>query len=125
MNDYSRLICVPSSVGDPEMVGKVLEMLGYYSTEYVYPAYYDDLMNSKVVRDAESIEMLDIVFNSVVCDGGMSYFGLNGKGLEAMMYYVSRTLSKGKNEFASFYAKNEEKAQAEIDKFYESITSEG
>ena len=41
------------------------------------------------------------------------------------MYYVSRTLSKGKNEFASFYAKNEAKAQAEIDKFYESITSEG
>lgn len=121
INDYSRLMCMPITVSDPEMAGKVFEMLGYYTEEYVYPAYYEGLMNNKVVRDDESIDMLGIIFDSVVCDGGMSYFGLNAGGMQSIMYYVSTKLSKGDKDFASFYASVESKAAGEIDSFYDSI----
>jgi hypothetical protein len=121
INDYSRNICIPVAVKDSGMVGKTLEMLAYYSDLYVYSAYYDTLLTGKVVRDRESIEMLDIISNSVVFDGGMTYFGLNGGGIENIMYYVSRQIyGKKKNDFASFYSKNADKAIGEIDDFYAS-----
>ena len=121
INDYSRLLCVPVTVADPDMAGKVCEMLGYYTEEYVYPAYYGSLMEGKVARDEDTIEMLDMIFDSVVYDGGMSYFGLNGGGMQNLLYYVSTKVSNGDNNFASFYASQAEKAQKEIDEFYESI----
>ncbi len=121
INDYSRLICIPVTVADLEMAGKVCEMLGYYTEEYVYPAYYESLLEGKVARDEDTIEMLDTIFDSVVYDGGMTYFGLNGGGMQNLLYYVSTKVSNGDNDFASFYAKQAEKAQKEIDTFYESI----
>lgn len=121
INDYSRLICIPVTVEDPEMAGKVCEMLGYYTEEYVYPAYYGSLMEGKVARDADSIEMLGMIFDSVIYDGGMSYFGLNGGGMQNLLYYISQKVINGDHDFASFYAKQSEKAQNEIDAFYESI----
>lgn len=121
MNDYSRLLCIPVTVAEPEMVGQTCEMLGYYSEEYVYPAYYGSLLEGKVARDEDTIEMLSLVFDSVIYDGGMSYFGLNGGGMQSLLYYVSTKVANGDNNFTSFYTAQAEKAQKEIDTFYESI----
>lgn len=121
INDYSRLLCIPVTVAAPEMVGQTCEMLGYYSEEYVYPAYYGSLLEGKVARDEDTIEMLALIFDSVIYDGGMSYFGLNNGGMQSLLYYVSTKVAKGDNNFASYYATNAEKAQKEIDTFYESI----
>ncbi len=122
INDYSRNLCIPVTVSDPEMVGKVCEMLAYYSDEFVYSSYYDGLLNGKIVRDEESIRMLDIIFDSVIFDGGMTYFGLNGGGMQNLMYFISTQIAKGKGDFASYYEKNYEKAANEIAEFYDSIS---
>ncbi len=122
--DISSFISIPSSVSDPEMVGKTLEMLNFYSEELVLPTYYDIQLNSKSVRDEESIEMLDFIFNGIYCDAGRTYFGLDNNNMFNLVYSVSHYLyKKNTSEFASFYAKNEKGAQRCLDNFYKAVES--
>ena len=117
--DISAFISIPSSVGDPEMVGKTLEMLNYYSETLVLPTYYNISLNMKSVRDEESIAMLDLIFNDIYCDAGRTYFGLDNTSMFNLVYSISHYVyKKGTGEFASFYAKNEKGAQKCLDTFY-------
>ncbi|MCQ2432602.1 MAG: hypothetical protein MJ175_08370 [Clostridia bacterium] len=72
---YSRiaslLMCfVPSTISDPDMVGACLEALCSESHASLIPTYYDVMLGSKLSRDEESVEMLDIIFANRVCDHG-------------------------------------------------------
>lgn len=120
--DISAFISIPSSVGDPEMVGKTLEMLNYYSETLVLPTYYNISLNMKSVRDEESIAMLDLIFNDIYCDAGRTYFGLDNTSMFNLVYSISHYVyKKGTGEFASFYAKNEKGAQKCLDTFYQTV----
>lgn len=122
--DISSFVSIPSSVSDPEMVGKTLEMLNFYSEELVLPTYYDIQLNSKSVRDEESIEMLDFIFNGIYCDAGRTYFGLDNNNMFNLVYSISHHVyKKNTGDFASFYAKNVKGAQKCLDKFYESVAA--
>ena len=122
--DISSFISIPSSVADPEMCGQTLEMLNFYSRELVLPTYYDISLNTKSVRDEESIQMLDLIFNDIYCDAGRTYFGLDNSSMFNLVYSVSHYVyKKNTAEFASYYAKNEKGAQKCIDKFYDAVAS--
>jgi len=70
------LLGVPKSADDLERVSIILEALAAESKYTLQPAYYDVALQRKYVRDDESGEMLDIIFNSRVYDiGGMYSFG--------------------------------------------------
>ena len=120
--DISAFISIPSSVSDPEMVGKTLEMLNFYSREEVLPTYYEIQLNSKSVRDEESIEMLDLIFNGIVCDAGRTYFGIDNGSMQNLVYSISKHVYGKKTvDFASFYAKNVKGAEKCIDIFYRAV----
>ena len=122
--DISSFISIPSSVADPEMVGQTLEMLNFYSRELVLPTYYEISLNAKTVRDEESIQMLDLIFNDIYCDAGRTYFGLDNNNMFNLVYAVSHYVyKKSSGDIASLYAKNEKGAQKCIDKFYEAVAS--
>ncbi len=122
--DISSFISIPSSVSDPEMCGQTLEMLNFYSRELVLPTYYDISLNTKSVRDEESIQMLDIVFNDIYCDAGRTYFGLDNSSMFNLVYSVSHYLyKKGTGDIASYFAKNEKGAQKCLDNFYKAVES--
>jgi len=122
--DISSFVSIPSSVADPEMVGQTLEMLNFYSRELVLPTYYEISLNAKTVRDEESIQMLDLIFNDIYCDAGRTYFGLDNNNMFNLVYAVSHYVyKKGTGDIASLYAKNEKGAQKCIDKFYEAVAS--
>ena len=55
------------------MVGTVTEALAYYGEKDVSPAYFDVTLMGKTCRDAESCDMLDIVFDNVIYDIGYYY----------------------------------------------------
>lgn len=96
--NWSGFMCVPLTVADPEMVGAVIELLGYYNEKYVNPAFYDVLLGQKVSRDERSIEMLDIIFKGSVYDLGVN-LGLYG--------ITSSCVEKATStEFSSYYEKN-------------------
>jgi ABC-type glycerol-3-phosphate transport system substrate-binding protein len=122
--DISSFISIPSSVSDPEMVGQTLEMLNFYSRELVLPTYYDISLNTKSVRDEESIQMLDIIFNDIYCDAGRTYFGLDNGAMFNLVYSVSHHVyTKKTGDIASHFAKNQKSAQKCIDNFYKAVDS--
>ena len=105
--DLSSLMCMPASVADPEMAGTVTDVLSFYSMITTIPAYYDELLGSKLTRDEESVEMLDIIFNNIVYDAGMNYFGLDGSFGYYMVYALPQVCQQPKFAFESYFERNE------------------
>ncbi len=70
---HSAFICVPAVCEDVETVGAIIELLGYHSENILTPAYYDKTLNGTYIRDDESKDMLDIIFNNRIYDVGHLY----------------------------------------------------
>ena len=107
-------LAVPSTA-DPEISGAVLEAMAYESRYTLLPAYYDVMLKNKVSRDSDSEDMLNIIFNNKTYDlGGIYDFG----GIVGELMYHTMTF---KRTMASFYEKNENKANKDINKLIDSI----
>ena len=70
---HCQFLCVPELVKSYERSGIVLEALAYQGKKLLTPAYYDQTLIGKSVRDEESVAMLDIIFASRVFDVGIYY----------------------------------------------------
>ncbi len=67
---YYNAPIIPVTNSRLELTGAVLEYFNWASSETVIPAYYDTVLYGKVIRDDESREMLDIIFDARVVDIG-------------------------------------------------------
>jgi hypothetical protein len=95
---------------DLERTGIILEALAAESYYTVRPAYYETSINSKFLRDEESIEMLDIILQTRVFDLAACYgFG----GLSGILENMYRPK---KREFVSTYEKQKNAYQSAVDK---------
>ena len=65
---------VTSAVKDDqkEIMGQMLEAYAILSHQYVKPAYYDIMLTSRNVHDAESAEMMDLMFSNRIYE--MSFY---------------------------------------------------
>ncbi len=70
---YSGMICVESTIEDKSYVGTVLESLAYEGMVQTTPVYYEYLLKGQFIRDDESGDMLDIIFNQRCFDLGIYY----------------------------------------------------
>ena len=52
------------------MTGVILEAMASDSAQHLVPAFYETLLKSKLARDNDSEEMLEIVFGNRVFDWG-------------------------------------------------------
>jgi hypothetical protein len=69
INNYrDSILAVFSTAGDPAKVSAAIELLSYYSYYEVYPLFYEVVIQGRGTRDAESMEMLDIIFESRTYD---------------------------------------------------------
>ncbi len=121
--DWAGFMAVPSGTTDPDMVGEVMELLSYYGSEDVIPAYCDILLDGKLVRDPESRTMLNMIFDGLVIDAGMSYFALEAypepiRVLWQLPYLISKGETSG---FASVLATYEEGAIYKIENFNKTV----
>ena len=65
---------VPISNPDPEMASVILEALASGSAKWVFPAYYENHIQGRTLRDSDSVEMLEIVRSTRVFDwGGVTF----------------------------------------------------
>ena len=107
-------LAVPTTA-NPDESGAVLEAMAYQSRYTLQPAYYDVMLKNKVSRDSDSEEMLNIIFGNMTYDiGGIFAFG----GIDNELMYHTMTYGRA---MASFYEKNEAKAQKDIDKLVTAI----
>lgn len=116
--EYSRAFSVPVTA-DKEMVGLVLESLAVESVEGVKPAFYDVVLNGKVVRDEESKEMLDIIFENKIFD-----IGLLGD-IAGFRNMLKNLESRGSTDVVSSYASSLSGAEKQLEKICENFDSLG
>ena len=123
-NDWSGMMCVPKTVKNTDMVGKVIELLSYYSGDTVKYAYYELMLGEKLTRDPESKEMLDYIFDGIVFDAGVNYFGF-GKNMKEFFYSPMRLIvnGRGSSGFSSLLASYQPGVEAEIEQFNEEISN--
>jgi len=86
---HTQFFCIPLTAS-PVRSSAVAELLAYYGKVYLTPAYYEKTLCGKYIRDAESSEMLDIIFASHVFDVGI-YYDIGGYFDEIGAHFESRT----------------------------------
>lgn len=102
---------IPITCADTEKTANILEAMGYYSQKYIRPAYYDVTVTNKLVRDEDSLEMMDIILNNRVFDLMTIYNWGDTKG---MIYNIANS---GKADtFVSQLEKSEPKIITAIQK---------
>ena len=103
-------ISVPATSPEPERTGMILEALTGESYYTLRPAYYDVSLKTKFMRDDESGEMLDLIFNTRCYDLGHVY---NWGGVFDM--FCKLPLAKNQ-EFVSAYEKILPKIESDMQK---------
>ncbi len=121
-NDWSGLMCVPKTVQNTDMVGKVIELLSYYSDDVRY-AYYDLMLGEKLTRDPESKEMLDIIFDGVSYNAGVNYFGFSDMG--GLFYFPHYLIMHGSGggSFSSYLGQYQSASEAAIAQFNDDVAA--
>ncbi len=87
---HSQFVCVPKMAKDYERTGIVLEELAYQGLRLLTPAFYDQTLVGRYVRDEESAEMLDIIYATHVFDLG-AYYKIGSYNSKMSQIYVTRT----------------------------------
>ncbi|MBR5311962.1 MAG: hypothetical protein IKU40_03660 [Clostridia bacterium] len=119
--DWGGLMCIPTTIANPDMVGASLELLAYESANEVIPNYYDVLLEGKLARDTDTIAMIDILFDTITYEVGGNYFGFEA-GLSDLFYTACRLPFYSKStDFASWYKSKEKPSAKFLDRFYESL----
>ncbi|MBQ9151615.1 MAG: hypothetical protein IJX72_05135 [Clostridia bacterium] len=114
--NWNGIFGVPGSIKNPEMVGDVLELMGYYTAD-VKTAYYEKLLGSKLAESPEDAEMLNIIWNSQVSDVGLIACNSSGQ-MDALVYMIPKMCEAGKYNFASYMRQNSKGAQKGLDKVF-------
>lgn len=121
-NDWGSLMCIPATVKNPEMVAMVIDYLSYISNETTIPAYYDITLVGKLARDDDSAAMMNIIFDNIVYDAGMNYFGFD-ENMQQLFYTFEKLVYRtGSTDFTSWYQKYASGAQAEIESFMDALS---
>ena len=68
IDGYIRV--VPITAPEPEFTSAIMEALASETAKNVFPAYYNKMLTQKILRDEESIEMLELIRANRVMDLG-------------------------------------------------------
>lgn len=109
------LLAVPVTTVEPEKVSFILEAMSYTSYYDVLPVFYENYLQTKLLRDRESVEMLEIIQNSPYFDIGAVF---NWGDYLSYTYTITRT---GVNNLATIDAKLKNPTNKLIEKFISTI----
>ena len=109
------LLAVPVTVEQPENVSFILEAMSYSSYYDVYPIFYETYLETKLLRDKESVEMLEIIQNTPYFDIGAVF---NWGDYLSRTYDVTKT---GTNNLATIDRKVKAPTEKAIQKFLDTI----
>lgn len=107
---------IPTMTSDPERSAIVLNLLSAESCYELMPSLYEVVLDVKYTRDAESAQMLDIIFDTRTYDiGNICNFG----GIADLVLGLRNT-----PDIVSSLAARKEKAQTDLEKFIEELGQE-
>ncbi|MBE6559717.1 MAG: hypothetical protein E7662_01225 [Ruminococcaceae bacterium] len=85
------MFAVPISVKNVDDVSFVLEAMAYESYYNVLPVFYEAYLESKLARDVQSVDMLEIIHNTLVMDIGSVY------NWGSYLTQIYKVVNQGKN----------------------------
>ena len=103
-------LMVPSSIKNDEMVGAVLELMGYYAKTILQPKYYDEVLQLRVSDAPDDRDMVELIYNTVVFDPGIAYCDGNS-GLYNLVYLPCFAIREDKANISSFYQSHSRTAE--------------
>ncbi len=117
-NGWTTVYQIPSfhSYESAGNIGKVLECMSAASSETVTPALYEQLLEAKYIRDADSKEMMEYIFASKVYDwaGDLTWAG-------ALRNCYNDVLTSGAGGFVSSMEKIQKPTTKQLDRLVESF----
>ncbi len=101
---------IPKTVEDPEMLGTVMEALGYYSHKDVIPTYYETALNVKYARDETVQEMLALVRDNASTNIDFSY---------NTIFWTNDVMNAARDDvdIASWWASRQSEVEATLAKY--------
>ena len=106
---------IPTTCGDPEMVGDIMDCMANLSMYSLTPAYYDQTLIGKSTRDEESEPMIELILNTRNFDLGIIFD--TGSIRSTICGFTSP------NNIASSMAAKEKTANTALEKFIEDISA--
>jgi hypothetical protein len=100
---HASLMCIPvTAYNNLDKIGVILDAISGLTYQNVIPKYYEQVLQTKALRDPESEAMLDMIIAGRVFD--FAYFYNTNSGLATLL---STMINARNNNFASEYAKLE------------------
>lgn len=65
---FTDYVVIPATNTDLERTGALIEAMGYYSQQYVTPAFIDNVVMNKTVRDEESAKIVQDIIDNMQYD---------------------------------------------------------
>lgn len=101
-DNWSEFLVVPSNNDNPAMTGNVINAMGYYSQQILYPEVINRTVMDKTIRDDAAADMLDLIFRNTKFDAN-DFFRWDDMALYYNIY--DRSITKKSNLFASGFEK--------------------
>lgn len=114
--NWNGMMGVPGAIRNPDMVGEVLELMGYYTAD-VKDAYYEKLLGTKLADAPDDAEMLDIIWDSQVSDVGLITCNCSSN-MDNLVYLIPKICESGTNNYTSYVKGNVRSAQRALDKVF-------
>lgn len=117
---HSSLIAMPYNVDEPDRAAFILEALCEKGYDVIYPALMDTAFKTKLMRDEDSCEMMDIIIAGRTSDFAAIFDGWLYSSMLTIM--VGRNHSTG---LASYYQSNLNYVQGLLDTAVEAFRNAG
>ena len=106
---YARMgmdsaVYVPRTIKSLELTDVITEAMGALSQKYVKDAYYEKLLKGQSIFDAESSEMLDLIFSTKVYDLIALYSGADYNQMGDYLTTLDNAIKYDNSNLASGYA---------------------
>jgi hypothetical protein len=100
---------VPMTITNPEISGAVMEAMACEARNFIIPAYYESSLQQKFARDLDTVEMLDLIFDTRVYDLGDTIWCF------PIRFDFGIEFARGNNTFVSFTERNEERFNRSVE----------
>lgn len=121
-HDSGSCLSITSSVPNDsaELIGKIVQYYAILSSQEVRPAYYNIMLTSRNVRDAESGEMLDLIFQNRVFD--MAFYFKSTFGFYEL--FKTDVYQENSNKFSSGYKSAIRGFDRKVDKLLQDLNKQ-
>ena len=99
LHDQFTIVAIPTTVRDKRLdaVSATLEALSSTGYRVVKPVYYEDTLRTKIAKDPQTAEMMDIIVDGIYIDAGIIYVA----SLEYFHHELRAVVSGGQNNAIS------------------------